>query len=1063
MIVNLHTHSNFSFLEGLASPTELVEAAARFEMPALALTDHSRLSGSIEFYQACQQAGIKPILGMELDVQLPASAVTAGAGAILLLAEDLKGWTSLCRLASTAQGNASGGLELSIDQLPQNAAGLICLTGGARGPLLALTDGRSDASLDSVLARLSEIYPGRLFVQLQIQSERDLARVDRLAQAARRMSLPTVAAQSIYYISPDQAALQQTLAAIRLNVPLEKIDERLAAPPSSHFVSPDEICQRFADYPHALEATLEIAERCRLELPLGKAHFPTIELPPGLTPIQLLRKKAEQGAARLYGPDSEVRLRLVHELEVIQQCGYEALFLVMEEIVDFAHQSGIPIASRGSASSSLVAHCLGITTPDPIRLDLFFERFLNPARLTPPDIDTDLCSRRRDEVIRFVYRRFGEDRVAMVCTINRFRRRSALRETAKAHGLSSTQVSELADGLPHRWYGPPDRFLPEEQPYAGLEARFNSALHRQIFAHAAAMIGLPRHLSIHPGGIVISPSEMTDLVPTQMAAKGVLITQFDLESIERLGLVKIDLLGIRGLTVLGDVAQEIANSDSSGKSAGPFSEKGFSRRAASKSAALQHLRRGMEMLDSIPRADPATADTVEAGRTIGCFQIESPGMRATLKEIRARTVDDVMVALALYRPGPLTGGLKDAFVDRYRGLKPADYLHPALEPLLSETFGVILYQEQVLRIAHALGGFSLAEADLLRRAMSHFDPGKQMQSLKERFILNAFQTSGVPQANGERIWELMVAFAGYGFPKAHAASYAQVAWQSAWCKTHHPALFLAAVLANWGGYYSQQVYLTEARRLGLALRPPNVNYAVNEFSVRFLEGQPVLFMGLNQVRELTRRTQLRIMLNRPYKSLLDFLARADPRPVEASNLARAGALEGFGAIPSLLRQLDSRGWRGGQLPLFELDASSDEDWSLEQKAAAQLAVLGVSIVAHPIELHAEAIASADALTTVEAAARLGERIRVAGMRQTWRRSRTASGDYIYFMALEDLEGMLEVVIYGEVYRRNRASLSGPGPYVLEGVVELDTVRGEPFIRADRVWKVTDALTNHEAP
>jgi DNA polymerase-3 subunit alpha len=1057
-MVHLHVHSYFSFLEGLAAPAELVEAAARFEMPALALTDHGRLSGSIEFYQACQQAGVRPILGLELDVLPPASAMTTNTGVVVLLAQDLEGWTSLCRLASAAQGDAVGEVKLPLERLAEEAAGLICLTGGERGLLSAWGSGGSDAIVESALTQLSQIYPDRLYVQLQLQSAREHSQMDRFAQVAQRMKLPVVAAQSIYYLAPEQSALQRTLAAIRLNVPVEKVDAGLAAPPSSHFAAPAEMSQLFTAYPQALEAAHEIADRCHLELPLGIAQFPKIETPPGLSPIQLLRQKAEIGAERIYGTNPEVRLRLDHELEVIQECGYEALFLVMEEIVDFARQSGIPIASRGSASSSLVAHCLGITTPDPIRLDLFFERFLNPARLTPPDIDTDLCSRRRDEVIRFVYRRFGENRVAMVCTINRFRRRSALRETAKAHGLSSNQVSELADSLPRRWYGPSDRFLTQEQPYAALETRFNSALHRQIFAQAAALLGLPHHLSIHPGGIVISPVEMTNLVPTQMAAKGVLITQLDLESIEHLGLVKIDLLGIRGLTVLGDVAQEIADLDTAPKQ-NRIAEKGLRRRAAPEGNALKYLRHGIEMLEVIPNADPVTADAVEAGRTIGCFQIESPGMRATLKEIHARSVDDVMVALALYRPGPLTGGLKDAFVDRYRNHKPAEYLHPALEPLLSETFGVILYQEQVLRIAHALGGFNLAEADLLRRAMSHFDPGKQMQSLKERFILNALEKSGVPLESGEKIWELMAAFAGYGFPKAHAASYAQVAWQSAWCKTHFPALFLAAVLANWGGYYGQQVYLTEARRMGLALKPPHVNYAGNEFEVHFMEGLPVLFMGLNQVRDLTRRTKERITKNRPYKSLPDFLARADPRPVEASNLARAGALEGFGSIPALLDQLERRNWRGGQLPLFEMDDSKIEDWSLEQKADAQQALLGVSIVAHPLELHAKEIADADALTTVDAAARLGERVRVAGMRQTWRRTRTASGDYIYFMALEDLEGMLEVVIYGDVYRRNRSALSGSGPYVLEGMVELDTVRGEPFIRADRAWKLTSSSTS----
>ena len=344
---------------------------------------------------------------------------------------------------------------------------------------------------------------------------------------------------------------------MRLNQPLSSLDPADLAPPCLPLRLPGRDAGSLCRSP-----------RCpgchpgdRLPLPAGappgRGALPRLELPDGQTSIQALRRKAQAGALRLYGPDPAVQARLEHELQVIEQFGYEALFLVMEEIVGFARQSGIPIASRGSASSSLAAHCLGITTPDPVRLNLYFERFLNPARRTPPDIDTDLCSRRRDEVIDFVYRRFGADRVAMVCTINRFRRRSALREVAKAHGLPPAQVSELAESLPQRWYGPPDRLAPADAPFAELARRFTSPLHQLIFSQAQALIGLPRHLSIHPGGVVIAPSPMTDLAPTQLATKGVLITQFDLESIERLGLVKIDLLGIRGLTVLGDVAESI--------------------------------------------------------------------------------------------------------------------------------------------------------------------------------------------------------------------------------------------------------------------------------------------------------------------------------------------------------------------------------------------------------------------------------------------------------------------------------------------------------------------------
>ncbi len=1033
MFLHLHTHSSYSFLEGLASPAELVQAAARLGLPALGLTDHIGLTGAVEFYDACREAGLRPILGLELEV----SQNSLGTGSLALLAENLTGWANLCRLSSAllAAPAPESRPALTLDVLAGHSQGLLCLSGGLAGLATLLLRQDREREAPAALGQLAEIFPQRLYVELQQTGPQESPLVPRLAALASSLRLPVAASHPVYYLSADQAALQKLAAAIRLIRPLSSLPAEACAPAGAYFTTPEEMAERFRDYPAALAATEEIAGRCRLELPVGIPHYPEMPLPAGQTAAETLRMRAEDGARRLYRSFTpDIQARLDHELEVINNSGYAPLFLIMQEILDHARLAGVPISSRGSAASSLVAHCLGITSPDPLRLNLYFERFLNPARATPPDIDTDLCSRRRDEVIRFVYERFGSERVAMVCTINRFRRRSALRETAKAYGLPAEEVSALADSLPNRWWGPPGRRDDQEAPFAELAERYTTTRHQAIFRDAAAILGKPHHLSIHPGGVVITPGPLNDLVPTQLAAKGVVITQFDLEAVERLGLVKIDLLGIRGLTVLGDVAEAIGAQPVPGP----------------RPAGQAHPT--LEVLEAIPEDDPATRQTVQNGRTIGCFQIESPGMRLTLKEIQAQTVDDIMVALALYRPGPLTGGLKDAFVRRHRGLEPPSQLHPALTPLLEDTYGVILYQEQVLRIAHELGGFSLAEADLLRRAMSHFDPGKQMQTLKEKFIAAAYTRSRVPQAVGERVWELMAAFAGYGFPKAHAASYAQVGWRAAWCKTHYPALFMAAVLANWGGYYGQRVYLTETRRLGLALRPPHINYARHEFSVTYLEEKPVLFMGLEQVKELTRRTQARILKERPFKSLSDFLVRTDPRPAEAENLVRVGGLEGLGTIPGLLRQLKGERWRKQQLSLFTLGEAEPEgeDWSLKEKVAAQEAVLGAGVTAHPLELVSKEIAAAGALNTVEAIARPGQTVRLAGMRQTWRRSRTTRGDPVYFMSLEDLEGMLDVVITAEVYRRYRKELNGPGPYILEGTVEQNQEAVEPFIRATKV-------------
>jgi DNA-directed DNA polymerase III PolC len=588
----------------------------------------------------------------------------------------------------------------------------------------------------------------------------------------------------------------------------------------------------------------------------------------------------------------------------------------------------------------------------------------------------------------------------------------------------------LKKNQPHSFWAKRAVADKQEAIFSDLREEYPGMPYAQIFEDAHAILDLPRHLSVHPGGLVVAPDLLTDLVPVMRSgSKGVVITQLDLESIEAMGLVKIDLLGIRGLTVLGDVAEFIHESETT------------------------HHPTPLAVLDDIPEEDGRTADLVERGQTIGCFQIESPGMRATLREIHARSEADIMAALALYRPGPLTGGLKDAFVRRFKGVEPVEHIHPTLAPLLDETFGVILYQEQVLRIVNSLAGFTLAEADLLRRAMSHFDPGKRMANLREKFIKEAESRSGIPVETGEQVWEMMAAFAGYGFPKAHAASYAQIAWRSAWCKTHFPAEFMAAVLANWGGYYSQRVYLSEARQLGLEVRPPHVNYSRKNFAVgenlaETDQQQKILFMGLDQVKNLSRRTINRTIRLRPYHSLEDFLTRVDPRVQEAENLAKVGALEGLGYIPAILNRL-KRQWQAGQLSLFENDPFAGEAWSIEEKMAAQRDLLGISMEVHPLELLENKLASLGVVSTADAAGMYAKRVTVAGIRQTSRRSRTTRGETMLFLTLEDLSGVLNVIIFPAVYQKAKQLLYSDLPMLITGVVEVDRDQ-EPFLKAERI-------------
>lgn len=1025
-------HSYYSLLEGGSSPLALASRAAEQGCAAFALTDHNMLTGAVEFALACRKVSIRPIFGLEVDIN--DSSANTGTGQhsrLTLLSENAEGWSNLSRLSSLT--NLEKSRPFTIDEIARHSDGLIFLSGGTRGIFNLLLRQGQTASIKSISKEYAEIFHQRFYFRItgipQLDGEEAI-----LSDILEQMHIPQVLAAEVFYLDQSDEPTHRLLSAIRHNSTVDQIRPEHGYTPQAAFPDLHFLDSTAARYPVAHQNAQAIQDRCQFQMPFGVVRFPTVPLPDGKNASQTLRDKAYQGAKNHYGSvTSVVSDRLDYELNIISQSGYEPIFLIMEELLTFARQRGILFSSRGSAASSLVAHCLGITSPDPLRLSLYFERFLNPARSTPPDIDTDIDSRRRDEIIQHCFDIYGTDHVAMVATINRFRPRSAVGDAAKALGFSPEEARKIASELPHFFFAgrstsdEPDN---EIQMFSEAAARHPEPRYQELFSYSSRILGNPRHLSVHPGGLVISPGAMTDLVPVMRSGgKGVQISQFDLESLAYLGLVKIDLLGIRGLTVLGDVAAAIHS----------WSKADYSTPSS--------------VIENIPLEDQATGNIVSAGKTIGCFQIESPGMRSTLKQIHACTPDDIMAALALYRPGPLRGGLRDSFIRRHNHEEEVSHLHPSLAATLSDTYGVILYQEQVLRIAHELGGLSLAESDMLRRAMSHFDPGKQMQNLKEKFIHGIGEMHQVQPELAEQIWEMMAAFAGYGFPKAHAASYAQIAWNSAWCKSHFPAEFMAAVLANWGGYYSQRVYLMEARRLGYAAKPPHINFSGSECTVIYPSGDPVLYLGLGQVRDLTNRTIQMIILKRPFESLDDFLIKVDPRPQEARNLIRCGALSGMGRIPSLLQHLESGSRQPGQPSLFDQAMIVDlEEWPLEARIAAQQEVLGIGVDAHPLEVYADRLHKIHAISTSDALEKTGEKIVVAGVRQSHRRSRTSSGEMMAFLSLEDFEGTLDVILFPAVYRATQKDVfSENKPIIIEGTVETDANQEEPFLRADRVF------------
>ncbi|MDY6846235.1 MAG: DNA polymerase III subunit alpha, partial [Chloroflexota bacterium] len=999
----LRTHSYFGFLESLISPEDLVTMASNQGVRTLGLTDHRYLGGSIAFYEACMARGIKPIIGLEIDFNYKGYQ-----GLLTLIAKNREGWANLSRLSSLMLVE---NMQIGLKHLQNHRSGLMCITGDPRGILRALMFSSSQSLHlpDSFLTDIKCLFEDDLYFEIQRFMDGKLKNEKSLLNLAKDYAIPTIATQNIFYKNPQDQAIYRTLSAIRQNTNLEALKDDHDLSRQAHFPTKEDFIHRFQDIPESIENLQRINSQCRLTLPVGQTHYPEFKTPPGLSQAEYLKKKAYEGARKIYHHlDDTITKRLNYELNVISEMGYEPIFLIVQDVINQARRLGIPTSSRGSAASSLVAHCLNITSPDPIALNLYFERFLNPARKKPPDIDIDIASQRRDEVIQYVFDTYGDDHVAMVGTINRYRPKSALKDVAKVYGLSQETIRQLSKRLPSSFSF--RRNDEEGDPFSGISGEHSIPMIQSIIKDAKAMLDIPRHLSVHPGGIIIAPFPIRDLVPlVHSTSLGVNHTQFDLDGIEKLGLVKIDLLGIRGLTVLGEVANKV------------------------RSWRISEFKNGLEVLDSIPKNDPETEKTVSEAQTIGCFQIESPGMRATLREINASNIEDIMAALALYRPGPLRGGLRDAFVRRFRGEEPIEHLHPSLMDLLGDTFGVILYQEQVLRIAHELGGLSIAQADILRRAMSHFDPGGVMDTLRKQFIEGALLNKGVPIETGERIWEMMAAFAGYGFPKAHAASYAKLAWNAAWCKTHFPAEFMAAVLGFGGGYYSQRVYLMEARRLGLSIAPPHINHSNHRFRVAYPNGEPKLYMGLGQVRELTQKTIGSIIRNRPFHSLEDFLIRVDPHHKEAENLIRCGALANLATIPEALERLTHK-HPVGQLSLFS-DTKQREDYGVEKKYQAQMKILGVSLDFSPLEKYGKEILSSGAISTLKAEDFVGEKVRVAGMRQTYRRIRTKSKQMMAVLTLEDMEGSLQIFIPPYLYRKNHLALQEFGPFIIEGVIQ----------------------------
>lgn len=1067
---HLHVHSNFSLLDGAAPVGELARAAARLGMRALALTDHDGLYGAVRFYQAAREAEIKPLIGVEFTLE-PCLGLTLPRPAhLVLLAEDQEGYRNLCRLVTAGRlrhcrraGPFAAEFErldrthplLSQEHLQRHASHLIGLSGCRQGEL-------SQCLLAGELAtaeQVGEYYrgllgPGNFYVELQrlLLPPPEARLAGRLAVLAQRLGLPVVATNNVHYVNREFARVQDLLVCIRHN---KTVDEYLAERKTNSeywLKSPAEMGELFSDLPGALRTTEEIAERCAWELDLDTVHLPHFDLAavppaqcghypppePGEDSRWYLRRLCYTGARWRYGEiGAAVGQRLEHELRVIEDQGLSDYFLIVWDIVRFARSRGIHATGRGSAGDSLVSYVLDLTQADPLAHELLFERFLNPERRGLPDIDVDFCARRRDEVTAYVYERYGVDQVAAVCTLNTFRARAAVREVGKALGMDAAELGPLAEALPHLSAARlPEAVhdLPEvrESPVDLGNKGLLLELCRQIS-------GFPRHLSVHVGGLVIAQQPLTDLMPLEVANKGIVISAFDKDDIEALGLVKMDLLALRIHTALEDCLDHIA------------------------------ARTGRRLdLEQVPLDDEATFRLLRSTQTVGLFQLESPGQRNLLGRAQPREFEEIIANISLFRPGPVQADMIQPYLRRKHGLEPITYLHPALEPALRRTYGVIIYQEQVLQVAAAIAGFSLGQGDMLRRAMTSDRSPREMEALRAEFVEGSV-SRGVDQFVADRIFDAIAGFAAYGFNKAHAACFGRISYQTAYLKAHYPAEFLAGILsAQPMGFYPPRVVAEDAKRLGIRLLPPCVNRSEWRYTVETAEdtGGPAIRCGLGFLHGMSEpAVDALLQARRPglFRSLRDFCQRVPmPRPM-LENLILAQAFAFTGQPPAqllwLLAALPGHGGQAGGLA--ELDFAESEElaeWlpdldpeTAHGRVSLDLHLLGLSTGRHPFafwrrELSRRGVVgSRDLLRHQD-----GDRVRVAGIVVARARPPTRSGKTALFISLEDEQGLVDVAVFEQAYQRyGRVIVASPvllveGRLTRQGALDLS-------VTAEKVW------------
>ena len=1050
--IHLHLHTQYSLLDGANQIDPLIRQVRSFGMPAVAITDHGNMFGAIEFYQKAQAGGVKPIIGCEAYLA-PGSRTGRERHLahndyyhLILLASNRTGYLNLIKLVSKAY------LEgfyykprMDKELLAQHCDGLIALSGCLSGEVPYLIGQQDFEGAMHSAGTYRDIFgKDRFFLEVQENGlEQQRIANKGLVEIHKKLGIPLVGTNDCHYLKKEDARPHDLMLCLQTGKTINDPNRLRFHTDQLYVKSSEEMVAAFTELPHAIRNTARIADDCELALTFNQSHLPQYQAPEGYTRETYLEHLATQGLAdrmrerpwRITAEQYDLRLR--EELTVILTMGYAGYFLIVWDIIKFARSRGIPVGpGRGSSAGSLVAYALRITDIDPLEYHLLFERFLNPERVTMPDIDMDFCMDRRSEVINYVIDKYGEDHVCQIITFGTLGAKAAIRDVGRVMEIPYAEVDRVAKLVPTQLNITLQEAL-DREPRLGEMMHADHKI-KELFATAQALEGLARHASTHAAGVVISQEPLTEHVPLYKGANDEIVTQYPMGDIEKIGLIKFDFLGLKTLTMIQHAASVINQRRREGTGDPPLEVSG------------------------LPLDDQATYAMLSTGRTSGIFQLESPGMRSLLMKIKPESFEDLIAILALYRPGPLESGMVDDFIKRKRTPSRISYDPPLLEPILKETYGVIVYQEQVMAIANRVAGFTLGQADLLRRAMGKKKP-KEMQKLKARFIQGAKQQH-LPEKKAERLFDLMAHFAGYGFNKSHSAAYALVTYQTAYLKRHHPTEFMAALLTTEMGNADKMVgYFTECRGLNIHILPPDVNESQKNFTV--VEGG--IRFGLAAIKNVGETAVESIIETRiqsgSFRSFFEFCHRIDLRKVNKrmlEGLIKAGAFDSTGArrsqLMAVLEQAIEEGAAAqrereqGQTSIFGDGTHTDDatadwrtaplpempEWDQERLLKYERELTGFYITAHPLARYETAISRfATATTTSLADVADGKEATLCGIISTVRDLTTKKGNRMAYFQLEDLLGLVEVIAFPDLYKSAGALITPESVVQVTGTVD----------------------------